>query len=191
MPKETAGQLLFIAARDGDAAGAEKALAKRAPPDYRDNVEGMTPLHMACCNGNARVVDLLLSKKASTAITTDGGSTALALACINRHTNIVRRLLEAGASADQPSVLGPSPLVVACAQGDTRTVKALLAGGAKAGLIPTDGTTAPPLLASFLHDRPEIARLLLDSGAGLDSARNQQGQLLFLPSLSAALMGTA
>ena len=80
---------------------------------------------------------------------------------------------------------------MACAQGDTRTVKALLAGGAKAGLIPTDGTTAPPLLASFLHDRPEIARLLLDSGAGLDSARNQQGQLLFLPSLSAALMGTA
>ena len=101
MPKVTAGQLLFIAARDGDAAGAEKALAKRAPPDYRDNVEGMTPLHMACCNGNARVVELLLSKKASTSITTDGGSTPLALACINRHTSIVRMLLAAGASADQ------------------------------------------------------------------------------------------
>ena len=183
MPKVTAGQLLFIAARDGDAAGAEKALAKRAPPDYRDNVEGMTPLHMACCNGNARVVELLLSKKASTSITTDGGSTALALACINRHTSIVRMLLEAGASADQVAC------AVACAQGDTRTVKALLSGGAKAGLIPTDGTAAaPPLLASLLHDRPEVARLLLDSGAGLDSARNQEGQLLFLPSLSAALM---
>ena len=182
MPKVTAGQLLFIAARDGDAAGAEKALAKRAPPDYRDNVEGMTPLHMACCNGNARVVELLLSKKASTSITTDGGSTPLALACINGHTSIVRMLLAAGASADQG-------LAVACAQGDTRTVKALLAGGAKAGLIPTDGTAAaPPLLASLLHDRPEVARLLLDSGAGLDSARNQEGQLLFLPSLSAALM---
>ena len=181
MPKVTAGQLLFIAARDGDATGAEKALAKRAPPDYRDNVEGMTPLHMACCNGNARVVELLLSKKASTSITTDGGSTPLALACINRHTSIVRMLLAAGASADQG-------LAVACAQGDTRTVKALLAGGAKAGLIPTDGTTPPPLLASLLHDRPEVARLLLDSGAGLDSARNQEGQLLFLPSLSAALM---
>ena len=71
-----------------------------------------------------------------------------------------------------------------------RALRALEGGCSQAGLIPTDGTTAPPLLASFLHGRPEIARLLLDSGAGLDSARNQEGQLLFLPSLSAALMGT-
>ena len=189
MPKLTAGQLLFSAARDGDAACVEKALAKRASPDYRDNVTGMTPLHLACCNGNTCVVDLLLNKRASVAVTTDGGSTALALACINGHTNIVQRLLEAGASADQPSILGPSPLALACAQGDTRTVKVLLAGGATAGRVPDGGVAAPPLLASCLHGRPEIARLLLDSGAGLDSARNQDGELLFLPSLSAALMG--
>lgn len=191
MPRLSAGQLLFNAARYGDAAGVEAALNKRAPPDYRDNIEGMTPLHMACCSGHEKVVQLLLSRQASTSVATDGGSTPLALACVNQHTHIVQLLLDAGASPDQPKAAGPSPLALACASGDERTVKALLGAGATAGLTPADGATAPPLLASCMQGRPEIARLLLASGAGIDGARNPDGTLLFLPSVSAALMNAS
>ena len=50
------------------------------------------------------------------------------------------------------------------------------------------GVQMTHVMLAVVHNRPKILRLLLDSGAGLDSARNQEGQLLFLPSLSAALM---
>ena len=198
MPKTkiTAGQLLFNAARDGDVEGLRSALGKRAPTDYKDAVSGMAALHMASCKGHTKIVKLLLDPdrgRASHALTTDGGSTPLALACLNRHTDVVSLLLKAGASANPPAgAKGPSPLAIACANGDEPVVKVLLENGATAAaaLSPGGGAAAAPLplLSSTLHGRPDIARLLLKHGIGLDGAYNAQGTLLFLPTVAKALM---
>ena len=90
-----------------------------------------------------------------------------------------------------PHARRPQPTAQPTAQ---PTVKALLEGGASAtGASASAAASEPgagpaPLLSCCMHGQPHLASLLMQYGAGLDSARNEQGTLLFLPSLASALM---
>ena len=88
--------------------------------------KGWSPLHYACQNGHAPVVDLLLEHDYDPQIVTSRDrDTPLHLACANAHTHVVS-LLIGRISRLRKNRSGNNPLHLACKVGCIEIVKALL-----------------------------------------------------------------
>ncbi|CAG9467309.1 unnamed protein product [Pedinophyceae sp. YPF-701] len=166
--------------------------------------DGDTPLIVAAANGNAAVVDYLLSRGASPRAAGLLGGMPIHRAASSNHAGIITTLIKAGSDVDAPSKTG-APLTWAAGSGSVDAIKALLDAGADANyraeggigallMAAAQGTAAAvsALLAagcdpnaeqprgfSCLHaaaDRGEVAmvRALLDAGADV-GARDEQG----------------
>lgn len=92
---------LIDAARYGDYEDVSTALDNKTPVNGTDAL-GRSALHMACANGHAGIVHLLISAGADVTLANAEGNVPLHWACLNGHVEIVKLLLEAGAS---PSAL--------------------------------------------------------------------------------------
>ena len=156
-PEEPAG--LHLAVYEDRTADAKALLAKGADPKEA-NRYGVTPLTLACENGNAELVSALLAAGAKakgghtplmTAARTgrpkpielllragakvnardDKGQTALMWAAVEGHTGVVNSLLEAGANPEAKLDSGFNAWFFAARQGHRGVIDALLANGAK------------------------------------------------------------
>lgn len=93
---------------------------------------GFTPLHIACSNGNAQVVYLMLQKGACIESREARGWTPLFLATWRGHVHVVAHLISSGANVNATDMYGQTPIALACQRGHMVVALKLLEHGARA-----------------------------------------------------------
>lgn len=126
------------------------------------NVEHLTPLHLATQHGHHAIMELLLHRGAQTNIQASRGLTALHFAVIKGDVNGIVPLLQHGAQS-LADANGRTPLHYAIAHQSSEVVRILLATGADVGTTDRNGRT--PLHDAVVGNLREIAQLLLGYGA--------------------------
>ena len=112
---------------------------------------GRTPLMLAAENGYARVVRILLQRKADRSVADDGGSTALHTSAENGHLAVTKMLLKAAGPGPGPrppnlealDAGGFTPLHLAAYAGRSKVVKALVEAGADPDARASDRRQTP------------------------------------------------
>jgi ankyrin repeat protein len=131
------------------------------------NRYGVTPLSLACTNGNDAMVELLLNAGADPNTALPGGETALMTAARVGTLGSVKALLARGASVDsKDDRRGQTALMWAAAEGHTEVVEALVNAGADFRIRLASGFT--PLLFAVREGRIGVVRVLLKAGADVN-----------------------
>lgn len=158
---------LLWAAYHDETDSARALLAAGAQPNLT-NRYGVTPLGLACRNGNAALVDALLAAGADSNLAGPGGETPLHAAARTGRPGPVRALLAAGARPNVGLPNGQTPLMWAAAEGHTEAVELLLAGGADLHAQLPSGFNA--WLFAVRGGHAATVRALLAAGADLNYA---------------------
>ena len=104
----------------------------------RPNNYGVTPLSLACGNGNAGVIDQLLKAEPIPIVTVRAGETPLMLAARSGNADAVKALLRAGAAVDAKETWnGQTALMWAAAAGHAAVVQVLIDHRADIRAVPT------------------------------------------------------
>lgn len=131
------------------------------------NHYGITPLSLACENGNAAMIELLLERGADPNTTVRGGETVLMTAARAGKPGAVKALLARGAVIDAKERRGQTALMWAANDGHAAVVDLLLKAGADFRTpLPDSGFT--PLLFAVREGRVEVVRALLKAGADVN-----------------------
>lgn len=94
------------------------------------NRYGVTPLSLACTNGNGEIVDLLLKAGADPNTELAGGETVLMTAARTGRVGPVKSLLKAGAKVDSKEHKKQTAIMWAAAEGHVDVIEALVEAGA-------------------------------------------------------------
>lgn len=185
------------AARKGDVAAVERALAKGVPIEST-NDKGETPLCLAVIGGHVSTISTLLSHNAQIEARTKKGSTPLLCARENVSTsriNVMRALLSAGANIDAKDENGDTALHHAVSRSRPDWVKFLLSFTPNLELQNNTGET--PLLRAvdfspltYAEKIFETVQLLLEAGADTKAA-DDKGQTAVLVAIKAIALKTA
>ena len=134
------------------------------------NDYGVTPLSLACTNGNAAVAARLLQAGADPhAVSPVTGETVLMTAARTGVAAVVAVLLDHGADPGaRETRRGQTALMWAAAEGHTEVARVLLARGADLRARSEAGST--PLLFAARSGERALVRLLLDAGADVNAA---------------------
>jgi ankyrin repeat protein len=131
------------------------------------NRYGVTPLSLACTNGNGAMVELFLKAGADPNTVVPGGETVLMTAARTGKVQAVKALLSGGANVSaQESQRGQTALMWAAAEGNVEVVEELLKAGADLHARLDSGFT--PLLFAVREGRPGAVRVLLKAGADVN-----------------------
>lgn len=178
------------AVQQNDVPAVRAMLLKGTDPNTL-NSQGSPVLVMAAARGHVETARLLLDKGANLKARRKDGMNAFVVAIFEGHLPVVRLLIERGVNVnaffdfDQTQRkmwdIKLSPLIAAVQREQSDIVEALLNAGAKVNLPDTFMGRTPLAWA----DKVEIARLLLDRGATVDS-RDMTGQT---PLMNAVLEG--
>ena len=157
------------------------------------NINSMsTPLIIACCDDNTKMVKLLLQNKADPNIQNDRGFTALMYVSMYGNVRTFRALLDHGADIKKSCLLGSNVLFAACRTGNVEIIKLLLEEKSdvvrvlleepgSVNIQRNDGMTpliylschyrsqkTLPNMTSCYHNWRQIAELLLKAGADVN-----------------------
>jgi ankyrin repeat protein len=144
---------------------AVRALVHNGADVNAAQADGMTALHWAALNRDARMASILLYAGAHPQATTRlGAYTAVHLAAQRGFADVLRTLLDAGADPTALTETGVSPLHLAAESGDEETVELLLDRGASVDVRDTHSDRTPLMFATALG-RLGVMRALLDAGA--------------------------
>jgi ankyrin repeat protein len=130
------------------------------------------PLHDACEDGSALIVELLLKNGADIKAKNAYSNTPLHVAARNGNTEVVKLLLEQGADINAKNFWSDTPLHWAASNGNTEAVKLLLEYGADINVKDSDGDT--PLHLAAGNGKTEVVKRLLERDAN-PYARNNSG----------------
>jgi ankyrin repeat protein len=127
----------------------------------------VTPLYLACNNGNAAIADRLIAAGADPNEVSLDGQTALMTAAASGNPEVVRLLLKRGADANaiEPS-RGQTALMWASAEGNSSAAGELIEFGAHVGTKSRSGFT--PLLFAVRNAHMETVKTLLKHGANVN-----------------------
>ena len=133
------------------------------------NRYGVTPLSLACVNGNAAMIEMLLKAGADPNTGLPEGETALMTVSLTGKADAVTVLLAHGADVNaRESWRGQTALMWAAAEGNAEAAELLLAHGADLHAHSNGGFT--PLLFAAREGRIEAVRVLLDAGADVNES---------------------
>lgn len=131
------------------------------------NRYGVTPLSLACLNGNGAMVRLLLKAGADANTMLPGGETALMTASRSGNVDAVKALIAAGAVVDaKESRRGQTALMWAAAEGHGAVISELVKAGANIHHRLDSGFT--PILFAAREGRREAVKALLAAGADIN-----------------------
>ena len=131
------------------------------------NRYGVTPLSLACSNGNGPIVEALLKAGADPNSVLPGGETALMTASRTGKIAPIKALLARGAVVDyREPVRGQTALMWASAEGNVDAVNLLINAGADIHARIDSGFT--PFLFAVREGRIGVAQALLKAGADVN-----------------------
>jgi ankyrin len=166
---------LYIAAANGTARTLDVLLRAGANPNAA-NPGGETPLMTASRTGSVEAVRLLLERGASVNAKEEvRGQTALMWAVTENHREVVTLLLERGADINaQTSVSIPDGMETSILRADGTQAQSANIGAAGPGVyraraIPSPSGALTPLMFAAREGHQEMARLLVDAKANLNS----------------------
>jgi len=146
-----------------------RLLLKAGASPKAENRYGVTPLSLACVNGNTELVASLLGAGADPNTTLRGGETVLMTAARTGKVGPVKILLARGASVEAKERRGQTALMWAAEEGHAAVVEMLLKAGADFRTpLPDSGFT--PLFFAAREGRTEVVRSLLKAGADVNEA---------------------
>ncbi len=157
---------LHWAVRHDDLATVRALLAARANPKA-ENRYGVTPLALACVNGNATVIGLLLDAGADANFPQRGGETPLMTAARTGKLDAVKLLLARGAAVDAKLPDGQTAVMWSAAEGHAAVVETLIA--AQADFRTPLATGFTPMLFAVRAGHAEVVRALLKAGIDLNA----------------------
>lgn len=143
---------------------------RQADVNVRENTYGISVLQSACGIGNEKIVDRLLKAGADIKHVDKYQGNLLEEAAIAGHAAIVEKLRQRGLTTKWP-------LHVAAGVGDKKQVEKLLAEGAQFDQ-PNAGWHNTPLMFAVGGGHLEIAKLLTDKGANLETKNRVGASLL-------------
>jgi len=131
--------------------------------------DGMTALHWAAENGDAAMVEALLSAGANFNSTTRLGRYApLHLASKMGHGEVISALLGNGQDPNVAAISGMTPLHYAAASGSAEAVDVLVGYGAQINVRDHEGKQTPLMFAAALN-RVQVVEALTRYGADLEA----------------------
>ncbi|MFP4183520.1 MAG: ankyrin repeat domain-containing protein [Halorhodospira sp.] len=142
----------FDAARDGDLAALEAALAEGVKPTATDRA-GRSLLHYGALEGDPDTAELLVDAASEPAPRDRAGRTPLHEAAGAGNVEWLQALLSAGADAEAADGDGRTPLMLAARDGSEEAVEALLSAGADPDRRDGEGATALSLAAAARYPR--------------------------------------
>ena len=157
---------LHWAVRHDDLETAKSLLAAKANPKAA-NRYGVTPLSLACTNGNAAMLTLLLDAGADATTPLRGGETPLMTAARTGKVGAVKVLLARGSDVNAKVADGQTALMWAAAEGHTAVVEALIAAGAD--VRPTVPLGLDAMLFAVRAGHIETVRALLKAGVDINA----------------------
>lgn len=132
------------------------------PAAVRENVHGLSPIHIAAREGDIEALEAMLAEEGVEPDVADAeGVTPLLRAVRNGHLRVARLLLEAGARPGARSKTGYTPLHLAAREGDVELVSMLMQYGARAD-VPTEEGRLPVHLAAARGHGDALSMLLRD-----------------------------
>ena len=137
-------------------------LIKSGADPNEANRYGVTPLYLACQNGNAEIVAALLQHGADPNLAQNGGETPLMTAARTGLPEAVLLLLEAGAKVDAAERNGQTAIMWASARGNREAVVILLKHGAEKNRKLKSGFT--PLLFAARNGHRDVVKELVGAG---------------------------
>jgi len=156
-------------------------LLKNVDVNVKDKVDGLTPLHYVCADGNEAICKLLLEHKADSTIRDNNGLTPLHWSSRKGLDKIVVCLLDYKVDPryqDRPvnvniqDSYGITPLSCACIKGHAKSAEVLLKHGADPNLC--NSNLSSPLHVTCSEGHLEIAKLLLLYKADVNAANKDK-----------------
>ena len=133
---------------------------------------GVTPLSLACTNGNAAMIELLLQAGADPNTSLPGGETALMTASRTGKAGAVKALLVHRANVHAAESHGQTAIMWAAAEGHVEVVELLIEFGANFREPLQSGYT--PLLFAVREGKIGVVRALLKAGADVNETIQKQ-----------------
>jgi ankyrin repeat protein len=171
---------LHLAAFSGNTGVAEVLLSHQANEDSQDDIHN-TPLHYAAYLGHEDFVALMLRHKANMDVQgtfsgfESGGDRPLDFAIEQGFTSIAAMLITNGANLGAHKWWGDTPLHIATAKENVPVMKLLLSHGARVNVVRGDYKQSP-LDIAVCGNSPEAVRLLLNSGANLQTSMRAESR---------------
>lgn len=132
------------------------------------NRYGVTPLSLACQNGNGKMVEQLLKAGADVNQALPGDESPLHTASRTGKLDCVKLLVAAGAGINAREHRDQTPLMWAAADGHVDVVRFLLEKGAEFKKPLDSGYT--PLLFAVRQGHGDVVKILIEKGAGVNEA---------------------
>ncbi|XP_046850344.1 fibronectin type 3 and ankyrin repeat domains 1 protein-like [Xenia sp. Carnegie-2017] len=147
---------------------------------------GCSPLMVASQKGYTSVIDALLSHGADVSFSNSSGKDSMMMACFTGHVNVATTLKSHGASLEAKDHGGSTALHWAVDGGSIAAVEWLLSNGAEVDELDVAEWT-PLMRVATLDGTTEVAKMLLQSGANVNTEDKQGRSALMAAALSGRL----